>query len=78
MSLIKNIIESDQGKKEAFDDYKSYCHDKISGMIKECNDTDTLSQLNEIKEKISNMSYDSNNVYNSIIQLIDINDILSE
>lgn len=78
LSLIKNIIESDQGKKEAFDDYKTYCHDKISGMIKECNDTDTLSQLNEIKEKISNMSYDSNNVYNSIIQLIDINDILSE
>lgn len=77
--LIKTILESKEGKEEAFNDFKDECYQRITSLLDECKDNGFKSELSQIKSTLENMEYkDDKSLFESLSKLLEIKDILSE
>ena len=76
--LVKSLLNSENGGKEAFESYKEECFNKINDVIKECKNQDDKEELEELKRNIENINYNEENLIESISKLLDVKDVLND
>lgn len=81
-SLVMDIIDSksanaDEKKEKFFNEIKDKCLDKIDKILSDSDDEDN-AELTKIKDEISSMKYNKENVIKDVAKLLEIGSVLSD
>lgn len=81
-SLVMDIIDSksanaDEKKEKFFNEIKDKCLDKIDKILSDSDDEDN-AELTKIKDEISSMKYNKENVIKDVAKLLEIGTVLSD
>lgn len=74
----KIIADFFNNKTETFIKTRDLCIEHINKTINECTNNEEREQLKEIKKNIESLSYNDENILESIIKILEINEVLTD
>ena len=76
--FVSDFLASPEKRKEIFEDYRNECRESIGSMLDECMDDEHRKELSKVMESVNSLSYDEDNIIETVSKLLDIRQVLAD